>query len=415
MALSSAPWRSRIVGHGEVAPADLVPNPENWRSHPQEQRDALGGALEDVGWVMEVIVNQTTGNLVDGHLRLDLALSRGEPFVPVTYVELTHDEERLVLATLDPLAAMADAEVIPLQELLAQLDPHNAALRGMLGDLGDQYSTRRPGLVDPDDAPGLVEETDIKRGDVFALGDHRLACGDATMFDDVDVLLAGEQIDLVWTDPPYGVNYVGKTEQALTIQNDALSPMATRSLIRDALRLCPLRAGGVFYIAAPLGPTSLAFLEALEDVAWTLHQTIVWVKDRFVLGRSDFHYQHEGLLTGVIGEGEADLIAYGWTDGAAHLFTGNRRQSTVWDIPRPSASREHPTMKPIELVARSIEFSSHSGDRVYDPFAGSGSTIISAEQTRRRCYAMEIDPRYVAVAIKRWETFTGQVAVRQDD
>ncbi len=145
-------WRNRIVGHADVPPADLVPNPRNWRSHPPEQQRALAGALAEVGWVAEVLVNRTTGNVVDGHLRIELALARDEPTVPVTYVELTEDEERLVLASLDPLAAMATAEQEQLAALLAGLEPADAALGALLEDLASEYEiesdpvgTRRPG------------------------------------------------------------------------------------------------------------------------------------------------------------------------------------------------------------------------------------------------------------------------------
>jgi DNA modification methylase len=142
---------------------------------------------------------------------------------------------------------------------------------------------------------------------------------------------------------------------------------------------------------------------------------VLWVKDRFVMGRSDYHYQHEELLAGEAPperEKEAEAVLYGWVPGAAHTWDGGRRQSTVWEIPRPGASREHPTMKPVELCERAILNSSDAGALVYDPFAGSGSTLIAAEKSGRRCAAMEIDPRYAAVIIDRWERFTGQTSVR---
>jgi len=152
---STARWRNRIVGHADVPPADLVPNLSNWRSHPVEQQRALSGALAEVGWVAEVLVNRTTGNVVDGHLRIELALARDEPSVPVSYVELSDDEERLVLASLDPLAAMATAEEEQLAALLAGLQPTDNALRALLDDLAREYKldALRTGLVDPDDVP----------------------------------------------------------------------------------------------------------------------------------------------------------------------------------------------------------------------------------------------------------------------
>jgi len=172
---ASVAWRSRIVGHADVAPAELVPNPHNWRSHPAEQQRALAGALGEVGWVAEVLVNRTTGHVVDGHLRIELALARHEPTVPVTYVELSEDEERLVLASLDPLAAMATAEQEQLAALLAGLDPADEALRALLDDLAREYrlDDLRRGLVDPDEVPPLPDEPYVRSGDLYVLGAPR--------------------------------------------------------------------------------------------------------------------------------------------------------------------------------------------------------------------------------------------------
>jgi hypothetical protein len=172
-------WRNRIVGHADVPPADLVPNPRNWRAHPPEQQRALAGALAEVGWVAEVLVNRTSGNVVDGHLRIELALAQSEPIIPVTYVELSEGEERLVLASLDPLAAMATAEQEQLAALLAGLEPDDDALRVLLDDLAREYQldSLRTGLVDPDDVPPIPDEPYVQPGDLYVFGDHRLLCG----------------------------------------------------------------------------------------------------------------------------------------------------------------------------------------------------------------------------------------------
>jgi hypothetical protein len=205
---AAQPWRSRIVGHADVAPADLVPNPRNWRTHPADQQRALTGALSEIGWVAEVLVNQTTGHVVDGHLRVELALARHETMVPVTYVGLSEAEEQLVLATLDPLAAMATAEKDALAALLAGLSPGDGALATLLAELAEQHGLRRPILGDPDEIPPLPEEKDVyvEPGSLWRLGDHRLLCGDATDADAVARLLAGAEPTLLATDPPYGVS-----------------------------------------------------------------------------------------------------------------------------------------------------------------------------------------------------------------
>jgi DNA modification methylase len=403
-------WLNRIVGHAEVAPEDLVPNPRNWRTHPPEQQRALGGALSEIGWVAEVLVNRTTGNVVDGHLRIELALARDERTVPVTYVELTEAEEALVLATLDPIGAMADAEATALASLLHGLEPADDALRALLDDLTREQGIElgRAGLVDPDDAPDLPDESTVHRGDLYALGGHRLLCGDAS--DPVDVRrVFGEdtEADLMWTDPPYGVAYQTKlsTEEAvarhrrtdgLEVTND--QPEDIPALLAAAFGHAPLRAGGAFYVASPSsGDVLPIFYAALAGAGMAVRQQLLWIKDVFVMGRHDYHYRHEPIL-------------YGWKEGGAHFFGGGRAQDTVWEIPRPRRSETHPTMKPVELVARAVSNSSRPGDLVYEPFAGSGSTIIAAEQTRRRCIALEIDPRYAQVAIERWQAFTGRSA-----
>ncbi len=410
----TAAWRSRIVGHAEVAPADLVPNPRNWRTHPADQQRALAGALAEVGWVTEVIVNRTTGHLVDGHLRLELALAGGEPTVPVTYVELTEAEESLVLATLDPIGAMADAEAQALDALLATLSPNDADLRAFIEDLTRQQATEtlRVGLVDPDDVPDRPEVPWVKAGELYQLGEHRLVCGDATDAATVQRLF-GEipDADILWTDPPYGVAYQTKlsTEEAvarhrrtdgLEVAND--QPEDIPALLRAAFGLAPLKPGGSFYVASPSSADVLpTFYSALADNAMPVRQQLIWVKDAFVMGRHDYHYRHEPIL-------------YGWKAGAAHTFHGGRDQDTVWEIARPRRSETHPTTKPVELVARALAFSSRPGDVVYEPFAGSGTTIIAAEQAGRRCLAVELDPHYAQVAIERWASFTGERAERID-
>ena len=407
-------WRNRIVGHADVPPTELVPNPRNWRAHPLEQRRALAGALAEVGWVAEVLVNRTTRNVVDGHLRIELALARDEPTVPVTYVELSDEEERLVLASLDPLAAMATAERDQLAALLAGLEPGDQALRALLEDLAREYEVDvvRTGLVDADDAPEVPDEPHVQGGDLYVLGRHRLLCGDATRAADVRRLLGEDgHADLIWTDPPYGVAYQTKLsiEEAvarrrrtdgLEIRND--EPDDIPALLSAAFGLAPLRPGGSFYVASPSSGDALpAFYAALAAAAMPVREQLIWVKDVFVMGRHDYHYRHEPIL-------------YGWKEGAGHLFTGGRSQDTVWEIPRPRRSEEHPVMKPVELVARALQNSCRPGDLVYEPFAGSGTTVIAAEQTGRRCVAIEIDPRYAQVSIERWQSFTGQTAVKVD-
>jgi DNA modification methylase len=418
----AAPWRNRIVGSGEEEPSAIVANPANWRTHGQEQRGALRGALGTVGWVQQVVINRRTGHLVDGHARVEEAVARKDPSVPVLYVDLSLEEEALVLATFDPLGAMAGRDEEKLGELLDGIRVDDEALRRLLGTLAGPEE-RRAGLTDPDEVPSAPEEPTVATGELWALGEHRLLIGDATSADDVARLTAEGQVDLLWTDPPYGVAYQTnlsvdvavarhRRTDGLELKNDSLRPEQTRELVAAACRLAPLRAGGAFYLAAPAGPMHLEFMLALREAGLRLRQTIIWVKDRFVMGMTDFHYRHEPILYGDLGEKDFEPVLYGWDEGERHAFYGGRRLDTVWEIKRPGASPEHPTMKPVELVARALEYSTRPGDVVYDPFVGSGTTIIAAEQLGRRALALEIDPRYAQVSIERWEHFTGQQAER---
>jgi len=437
-----AAWRNRIVGHADVPPADLVPNPRNWRTHPPEQQRALAGALGEIGWVAEVLVNRTTGHVVDGHLRIELALVREEPTVPVTYVELTEDEERLVLASLDPLAAMATAEQEQLAPLLAGLEPADDALRALLDDLAREYQldALRTGLVDADEVLAIPDEPYVQLGDLYVLGDHRLLCGDATKAEDIARLLDREQPTLLATDPPYGVsldptwrdgvyNALGPAEPGyLRVDPTSDEDGATRAPGRahgrtkghrnttvsgdtrvdwsDAFALVPSLTVGYVWHA---GVHAAEVAAGLERIGFDIVSQVIWDKGLFAIGRSWYHWSHEPCW--VIRRA-----------GSKARFLGERDQSTIWRAPSPKMIMggsdepkvDHPTQKPVALYEAPIANHTRRGEAVYDPFLGSGTMLIAAERLGRRCYALEIDPRYVQVAIERWQTFTGQAVVKVD-
>jgi site-specific DNA-methyltransferase (adenine-specific) len=254
---------------------------------------------------------------------------------------------------------------------------------------------------DPDAVPDRPATTDIyvETGDLWALGPHRLLVGDAQEDQAVARVAGGHPVDMVWTDPPYGIDYAGGSRKRDPIANDALDGAQLQLLISTVLRLAPLRAGGAFYCMTPTGPTFVNFLLALRAAELDLKQLLVWVKDRYSPGRADYHTRHEAF-------------AYGRRPGATHYFISDRSQDTVWEIDRPGRSQHHPTTKPTELVARAIRNSTHEGDRVYDPFLGSGTTLIAAEMTGRVCLAMEIKPAFAQVAIERWQAYGGRRATR---
>lgn len=231
--------------------------------------------------------------------------------------------------------------------------------------------------------------TDIQIGDLFEIGRHRLLCGDSTVAENVARLMDGEKVDMIQTDPPYGVSYVGKTKKALTIENDAMSSDQTFELFDSALTAVwsAWNDGGAIYATVPAVRLQLGFMKVLEDRD-CLRQIMVWNKSAMVLGHSDYHYKHEPIL-------------YGWKPGAAHYFTSDRTQTTVFDFDKPSRNAEHPTMKPIALWGKMIENSSKSGWIVFDPFLGSGTTMVAAHQLNRTCYGIELSPQYCQVIIQR--------------
>ena len=242
---------------------------------------------------------------------------------------------------------------------------------------------------------------------------HRLLCGDSRKADDMARLADGRQADMVWTDPPYGVGIasrVGTTSGMSSAQarveghpgiaNDDLDVPQLVAFLRGAFEtaLDSCKPGAVWYVAAPHGPMGVAFSMVLHDLdIW--HSSLVWVKDSMVISRLDYHYRHE-------------VLYYGWKPGGAHHPVPDRCQTSVFEFPRPKRSEQHPTMKPVELIRRHIENSSDPGQTVLDQFAGSGSTLIAAEQTGRNALLMELDPHFCDVVVKRWEDFTGRRAQR---
>jgi len=411
------PWRSRITGHGEEDPSQLLANPRNWRIHPKAQQDALTAVLDKVGWVQDVIVNKTTGHVLDGHLRVGLAISREEESIPVVYVELTEDEEALILATFDPLGALAGTDDEILRSLVSDIGDQPPELAALLDGL-ERALERAPGKTDPDAVPDVPDEPISKPGDLWILGDHRLLCGDSTAAGDVDRLLGGGEPALCVTDPPYGVNYdPGWRNDEAKIPSRKGKPANwghkyspgkvtndDRADWGDTWRLFP---GDVLYSWHPPGATSLVHAAAIQGSGFVIRMQIIWAKSHFPIGRGDYHVQHEPCWYAVRKDKPAKR-------------TNDRKQTTLWEISGRAGDLRirldknveggHSAQKPAECMARPIR--NHEFSEVYDPFVGSGTTIIAAEQLGRKCYAMEIEPKYVDVCVNRWEDFTGRKAKR---
>ena len=398
-ATSPGRLRDRVVELARIRAGDLIAHPKSWRLHPARQRAALRGLLREIGYADALLARRHGDRLVliDGHLRKSLD---PEQVVPVLVLDLDEREAETLLAALDPLGGLATANTAALGRLLADIETSNQAVRAFLDGLARQAGLpTRLLLRDPDEVP-LAPEPRTKPGDLWILGEHRLICGDATNAADLARLMDGEKAAALWTDPPYGVDYVGKTDQALRISGDRREGLG--ELLRGAFAALGevLAPGAAIYVAHPAGPQSRAFLEAFVAQGWRLHQTLVWVKDQMVLGHADYHYRHEPIAFGYApGGGRRGRGGAGWY--------GGHDQDSVFEIPRPTASREHPTMKPVELVRRCLANSSVTDDRVLDPFAGSGSTLIACELLARRGYALELDPRYCDVILARFEELTG--------
>jgi DNA modification methylase len=399
-----APIRDRVVELRRVRAAELAENPRNWRRHPAVQRRALRALLREIGYADALLAREQDGGLVlvDGHLRRSLDPDR---VVPVLVLDLTEEEADKLLATLDPIAALAVADPNALEALLARVNSSSAAVRDLLEGLARQAKLPiHRGLADPDEIPRRPQPRTTP-GDLWMLGEHRILCGDATEEAALARVMDGTQADVFWTDPPYGVDYVGKTPAALRIERDTRAGLETLLTPAFAAADRGLRPGAALYVAHPAGVSSVVFANAFLAQGWELRQTLVWVKDQMVLGHADYHYRHEPLLYGCKpGPGR-------WGRGARGWYGGNA-QTSVFEIPRPRVSREHPTAKPVELVRRCLANSSAPGMRVLDPFLGSGTTVIAAEQEGRICAGIELDPGYVDVAIARWEAFTGLAARR---
>jgi DNA modification methylase len=396
------PLRNRITSYGMVDPATLTPNPQNWRTHPTAQQAALKGILKEVGWVGVVTINKTTGHLVDGHLRREAALKQKENSIPAIYVELTEDEERLVLATLDPIGALAERDDAILKDLVSQVQTQDEGLQALLDELGASEEPPppadglRPG-TDPDAVPDPPKVPTTRLGELWVLGSHRLLCGDSTSMDDVQVLMGGGLADMVFTDPPYGVNFQSGMSKGGTATR--FDPLLNDDKILD---IAPV-------IWSVMGEDTAAFI-------WTSHHVLPRWRAQFAkyYKQTIIWYKHGGGIGDLTGGYALDYeMALFCTKG--HPTFRRDRGMAVWDIQKDSANTYlHPTQKPVALAERAIlDFTDPRGV-ILDLFGGSGSTLIACEQTGRSGRLMELDPIYCDVIVRRWEEATGRQAERHN-
>jgi DNA modification methylase len=389
----------------------LIPYARNPRTHTEAQVAQIAASIAEFGFVNPVLVG-TDGVIIAGHARVMAARKLKMAEAPVIVLDhLTEAQRRALVIADNRLAQNAgwDEEMLRVELEALRQDEFNFDLLGFedaeLEALLAEPETQSDGLTDEDAVPEAQETAITMLGDVWVLGGHRLVCGDSTQMEAIEKVLAGGLADMTWTDPPYGVNYGATMKDKLRkkhrrIANDNLGP-AFEPFLRDACANILAVTKGAIYIC--MSSSELHTLHKAFTAAGGHWSTfLIWAKNTFTMGRSDYQRQYEPIL-------------YGWKEGTDHYWCGSRDQGDVWFVKKPVANDLHPTMKPVELVERAIRNSSKSRDTVLDPFAGSGSTLIACEKTRRQARLIELEPNYCDVIIRRFEEFSGKRAALESD
>lgn len=442
----------RTVPISQLIPAEYNPRIEMVPGDPEFEK--LRQSIETFGLVEPVVWNERSCRVIGGHQRLNVLRHLGITEVDVVVVDLDDQAEKALNIALNKITGEWDQ--VKLREVLEQLDAGEfdvtltgfaaSEIEALIADIGSiDVADVRDDNFDIDEAVNRIIEPVSRPGDVWLLGRHRVMCGDSTNLQHVQKLVNGACAQMVFTDPPYNVAY--ESDDGKRIANDDMDSQQFYEFLLAAFQ-------NAFEVTSPGAPIYIAhseseginFRRAMTDSGWLMKQCLIWVKNAFVLGRQDYQWKHEPIL-------------YGWKPGASHRWFGGRKQSTVletpvpltvssddgsylltfnsgpdtlvlrvpsyeilgnasefedtiWRFEKPTRSAEHPTMKPIPLVAKAIVNSSRIDDIVLDMFLGSGTTLMAAEQVERTCYGMEYEPVYCDVIVKRWEEFTGQTAVR---
>ncbi|TDQ41877.1 site-specific DNA-methyltransferase [Tepidicella xavieri] len=403
-------WLADKIEHWPTA--KLIPYARNARTHSEEQVVQIAASIAEFGFTNPILAG-SDGVIIAGHGRLAAAQKLGLEVVPVVVLDhLTPTQRRALVIADNRIAENAgwDDAMLRIELEALQLEGFDLDLTGFDADaLADLLAGDEPehsGQTDDEAVPEAPEEPVSQPGDVWLLGPHRLVCGDATTAEAYALLFPhGERADMVFTDPPYNVNYANSAKDKLRgkhrpILNDALGD-GFHDFLRDALTLLIAHTQGAIYVA--MSSSELDVLQSAFRAAGGHWSTfIIWAKHTFTLGRSDYQRQYEPIL-------------YGWPEGAQRHWCGDRDQGDVWNIKKPQKNDLHPTMKPVELVERAIRNSSRPGNVVLDPFGGSGTTLIAAEKSGRSARLIELDPKYVDVIVRRWQDWTGRQATREAD
>lgn len=368
---------------------------------------SIAVSLERHGQYRPIVVNAGTltgrrNEVLAGNHTLLAARELGWNTIEVALVDVDEESATAIVLADNRLADLGDYNNDDLYTLLSSLEDFSGTGYSLddLAALDRELFPPQPN-TDPDDVPSVGASPISEAGQIWELGQHRLLVGSATDPDQVARLCDGVAPDCVWTDPPYGVDYVGKTKAALTIQNDGAAGLL--GLLDPAFRVMAAvcRPGAPVYIACPPGPEFGTFVSAMASGGLSWRQTLIWVKNAMVLGRSDYHYRHEPILYGFTPGGDGRLGRGG------QRWQGDNKATTVFEIAKPARNADHPTMKPVALIDAMLANSLPPGGVVFDPFAGSGSTLIAAHSRGGRAFCVELDPKYADVILKRFEAHTG--------
>jgi len=393
----------------EIWPIEkLIPYARNPRTHSDRQVMQIAASITEFGFVNPVLVDSDAGILA-GHGRLLGAQKLKLKEVPVIVLDhLTPAQRRAYLLADNKLAELAgwDEELLRLELKDLELADFDLSVMGFsdaeLQELLAEPDEVGSGLTDEDASPEAPERPVSQVGDLWLLGQHRMLCGDATDLEAVRGLVSGEQADLVFTDPPYNVDYTGYTEEKLKIQGDRMKPEEFNRFLREAFTSygAVVKPGASLYVCHA-SSVQREFQDALEAASFAVRCQIIWAKNTFAWGFGRYKFQHEPIF-------------YCHIAGQSDAWYGDKSQSTLWQEKKPAANRLHPTMKPVELIERALLNSSKAGDIVADLFGGSGSTLIACERRGRHARLMELDPRYVDVICRRFQECSGKAAVLAD-
>lgn len=378
----------------------------NARKISDKAIDKIAASIKEFGWQQPIVVDRE-GVIIVGHTRLLAARKLQLTAVPVHVAEKLTDAQVKAYRLMDNRSHqetewdfdLLAPELTELQDMSVDL-----SLTGF--DAAEIDKLLEPesiaGLTDEDQAPEVAEQAITLPGDIWILGNHRLMCGDSVVLADVERLMAGSKADLVFTDPPYNVDYTGYTKEKLKIQSDKMTTEEFVAFLQGtfASYRVVIKPGASMYVCHP-SSFQREFQNAIESAGFSVRAQIIWAKNTFAWGFGRYKFQHEPIF-------------YCHVEGESDAWYGDKTQSTLWQEKKPAANRLHPTMKPVELIERALRNSSKAGDRVVDLFGGSGSTMIACEKTGRESSLMELDPKYADVIVKRWQDFTGKKAIHEE-